>query len=85
MNQAKYKKVAYCPISENGETGCWLPTHNKIKKLETKTQKMNFIKGLNWLPLILDVSSTGRANNMNSDANIASTPNNLLGIDLSIA
>ena len=68
-------KVEICPISENGETGCWLPIHNNMKKLDTKTQNINFIIGLNWLPLILDVSSIGIANNINNEANIATTPN----------
>ena len=40
-------KVEICPISENGETGCWLPIHNNIKKLDTKTQNINFMIGLN--------------------------------------
>ena len=46
---------------------------------------MNFITGLNWLPLTLDVSKKGIANKINNEANIATTPNNLLGIDLNIA
>jgi hypothetical protein len=68
-----------------GYSGCWLPIHNKIKKFTTKTQKKNFIKGLNWLPLILEVSTIGRINKINNEANIAITPNSLLGIDLNIA
>jgi hypothetical protein len=56
-----------------------------MKKLTANTQKKNFIKGLNWLPLILDVSTIGITNNINNEANIAITPNNLLGIDLNIA
>lgn len=47
INQIKYKKVEICPISENGETGCWLPIHINMKKLDTKTQNINFIIGLN--------------------------------------
>jgi hypothetical protein len=69
----------------NGYSGCWLPNHNNRKKLTTNTQKKNFIKGLNWLPLILDVSTIGITNSINNEANIAITPNNLLGIDLNIA
>jgi hypothetical protein len=56
-----------------------------MKKLATNTQKKNFIKGLNWLPLILEVSAIGIINKINNEANIAITPNNLLGIDLNIA
>ena len=84
-NQAKYKKVEICPISKNGLSGCWLPIHSKIKKLAENTQNMNFIIGLNWLPLTLDVSNKGIANKINREANIATTPNSLLGIDLRIA
>jgi hypothetical protein len=43
------------------------------------------MKGLNWLPLILDKSVKGRTNKINNDPNIATTPSNLLGIDLNIA
>ena len=85
INQIKYMKVEICPISENGETGCWLPIHINMKKFDTKTQNINFMIGLNWLPLILEVSNIGIANNINKEANIATTPNNLLGIDLNIA
>jgi len=46
---------------------------------------MNFIIGLNWLPLILDVSNRGIANKINNEENIATTPNNLSGMDLKIA
>jgi hypothetical protein len=84
-NQEKYNAVAICPISTKGELGCWLPIHIKMKKSATNTQKKNFINGLNWLPLILDVSTIGIINKINNEANIAITPNNLLGIDLNIA
>ena len=84
-NQAKYKKVEICPISKNGLSGCWLPIHSKIKKLAENTQNMNFIIGLNCLPLTLDVSNKGIATKINREANIATTPNSLLGIDLRIA
>jgi hypothetical protein len=56
-----------------------------MKKLDTNTQNMNFIIGLNWLPLNLEVSNKGIAAKINNEANIARTPNNLLGIDLKIA
>ena len=46
---------------------------------------MNLIIGLNWLPLTLEVSNKGIANKINNEANIATTPNNLFGIDLNIA
>ena len=45
-----------------------------MKKLATKTQKKNFIIGLNWLPLILEVSNKGKASKINKEANIAITP-----------
>jgi hypothetical protein len=41
--------------------------------------------GLNWLPLILEISIKGIANNISNEPNIAITPNNLLGIDLNMA
>ena len=84
-NQAKYSPVEICPISKNGLSGCWLPIHVKIKKLATNTQNMNLITGLNWLPLTLEVSNKGIANRINREANIATTPANLFGIDLKIA
>ena len=84
-NQAKYSAVEICPISKNGLSACWLPTHNKIKKLAANTQNINLITGLNWLPLTLEVSKNGIANKINRDPNIATTPANLLGIDLKIA
>jgi hypothetical protein len=56
-----------------------------MKKLATNTQNINLIKGLNWLPLILEVSIKGITNKINKDPNIAKTPNILLGIDLKIA
>jgi hypothetical protein len=43
------------------------------------------MKGLKVKPLIREVSVIGNINNINKEANIAITPNNLLGIDLSIA
>lgn len=46
---------------------------------------MNLITGLNWLPLTLEVSNKGIANRINREANIATTPANLFGIDLKIA
>jgi hypothetical protein len=85
INQAKYKNVEIWPISKKGDSGCWLPIHIKMKKLATNTQNINLIKGLNWLPLILEVSIKGIANNISKEPNIAKTPNNLLGIDLKIA
>jgi hypothetical protein len=54
-------------------------------KSTTNTQKKNFIIGLKVIPLIREVSVRGRTNNINREENIAKTPNNLLGIDLSIA
>jgi hypothetical protein len=56
-----------------------------MKKLAANTQNINLIIGLNWLPLTLDVSNKGIANKINNEANIATTPNSLFGIDLKIA
>jgi hypothetical protein len=53
-------------------------------KSTTNTQKKNLRIGLKDIPLILEVSVIGSTNNINKEANIAKTPNNLLGIDLSI-
>lgn len=85
MNQLKYITVDTCPTSTKGELGCSLPIHINIKNTTTKVQNANFIKGLNWLPLILDVSVNGNINKINNEENIPTTPNNLLGIDLNIA
>jgi hypothetical protein len=84
-NHAKYKKVENCPISKNGLSGCWLPIQIKTPKFAENTQNINLIIGLNWLPLTLEVSNNGIANKINREANIATTPNNLFGIDLKIA
>jgi hypothetical protein len=54
-------------------------------KSTTKNQKANFIAGLNCEPLFLDKSVKGRTNKINNEPNIATTPNNLSGIDLKIA
>jgi hypothetical protein len=43
------------------------------------------LKGLNCIPLDLDKSVNGKANNIKIAKNIAITPSNLLGIDLNIA
>jgi hypothetical protein len=40
---------------------------------------------VNSLPLVLEKSVKGNTSNINKEANIAITPNNLLGIDLKIA
>lgn len=56
-----------------------------MKKLATKLQKANRINGRNCDPRIRDVSRIGIANKTNKALNIANTPNNLLGMDRSIA
>ena len=54
-------------------------------KSTTKNQKASFIAGLNWLLLVLDKSVKGKINKINNDPNIATTPNSLFGMLLSIA
>ena len=81
----KYITVEICPMVTKGSSGCWEPIHNNIKKFTKKVQLANLIKGLNWLPLILDISTIGNINSINNEPNIATTPKNLLGIDLNIA
>ena len=77
--------VDTCPTSTKGELGCIDPIHNNIEKTTANTQKKNLLIGLNWFPLILEVSLIGNTKRINKEANIAITPNNLLGIDLKIA
>jgi hypothetical protein len=45
-----------------------------MKKFTTKNQNATFIIGLNWLPLTLDKSTTGKINSISKLPNIASTP-----------
>lgn len=49
------------------------------------TQKKNLDNGLNWLPLILEVSAIGKIKKINKETNIAITPKSLFGIDRKIA
>ena len=51
----------------------------------TKKKKITLETGLKWLPLTLEKSVKGSTNKINNEANIAITPNNLLGIERSIA
>lgn len=69
----------------NGSSTWHAPKYISTKKLAVNTQKANRINGRNWAPRIRDVSSRGIANKINKAANIATTPNNLLGIDRKIA
>jgi hypothetical protein len=69
----------------NGDSTCLAPNNNNIIKLATKTKKAILLKGLNCIPLDLDISVKGIINNIKIAENIAITPNNLLGIDLNIA
>ena len=85
MNQEKYKAVAICPTNTNGSTGCCDPIHNNIMNTVIWIQKKNLEIGLNWFPLILEVSAIGIIKYINKAANIAITPNNLSGILLKIA
>ena len=82
---AKYIIVDICPNSINGDSTCFAPNDIKIKKFATKMKKAILLKGLNCIPLNLDISVKGIANNIKIAENIAITPNNLLGIDLNIA
>jgi len=81
----KYKTVLICPNSINGDSTCLAPNCIKIKKLATNIKKAALLKGLNCIPLDLLTSVIGNNNNIRIAENIAITPNNLLGIDLSIA
>jgi len=53
--------------------------------MNLQEQKAALLKGLNCIPLDLLTSVIGNSNNIRIAANIAITPNNLLGIDLNIA
>jgi len=61
------------------------PNSINIQKLVIKIKKTALLKGLNWIPLDLLTSVIDNSNNARIAANIAITPNNLLGIDLNIA
>jgi hypothetical protein len=54
-------------------------------KLTTNIQKTNLVNGLNCKPFDLPKSVIGNNIIAKIAANIAITPNNLLGIDLNIA
>lgn len=82
---AKYKTVLICPNSIYGDSTCLAPSCINIKKLAINTQNAILLNGLNCKPLDLLKSVKGIANNANIALNIASTPNNLLGILRSIA
>jgi hypothetical protein len=69
----------------NGDSTWQAPNFIKIKKLATNAQKAILLKGLNWKPFVLPKSAKGNNIILNIAANIAITPNNLLGIDLNIA
>jgi len=81
----KYKAVANCPINIYGASACRPPMAIKIKNVATKPKKIILEKGVNSLPLVLEKSVKGNTSNINREANIAITPNNLLGIDRKIA
>ena len=68
-----------------GDSTCLAPNCINIKKLTTNIKKAILLKGLNCIPLDLDRSVKGIANKIKIAKNIAITPSNLLGIDLSIA
>lgn len=77
--------VDICPNSINGVSTCFAPICINTKKLATNTKNAILLKGLNCTPLNLDKSVNGIAIKAKIAANIAITPNNLLGIDLNIA
>ena len=84
----KYKKqisVDICPNSINGDSTCLAPNCINTKKLETNTQKVTLLNGLNCIPLDLLISVRGKSSKIKIAENIAITPNSLLGIDLNIA
>ncbi|MGV2348489.1 MAG UNVERIFIED_CONTAM: hypothetical protein MIO30_32675, partial [Methylobacterium ajmalii] len=82
---AKYNTVDICPTSINGVSTCFAPICINTKKLATNIKNAILLKGLNCTPLNLDKSVKGIAIKAKIAANIAITPNNLLGIDLNIA
>lgn len=68
-----------------GVSTCLAPNSINMKKFTTNKKNAILLSGLNWIPLILDRSTRGIVNKIKIAENIAITPNNLLGIDLSIA
>jgi hypothetical protein len=68
-----------------GDSTCFAPSCINIKKLATNTKKAILLKGLNCKPLLLLKSVNGITSNIKIAANIAITPNSLLGIDLNMA
>lgn len=78
-------KVETIPKAINGASTCLAPKIIKSIKLATKMKKLNLVPGLNCIPLVLDKSTYGINNNANKADNIAITPNNLFGIERSIA
>ena len=78
-------KVVAIPISINGDSTCFAPNIIKKMKLAKKIKKLILLNGLNCIPLDLAKSTNGIANNARIAANIAITPNSLLGIERNIA
>ena len=74
-----------CPKVTKGASTCKAPNCNKIIKETAKVTKINLVTGLCYTPLNLPKSKIGIANKINKEANMAITPNNLLGTDLKIA
>lgn len=68
-----------------GDSTCFAPNCINIKKLAINAQNATLLSGRFCIPLNLPKSEKGKTNNINMALNIAITPNNLLGIDLSIA
>jgi len=54
-------------------------------KLATNIKNTILLNGLNCIPLVLDRSAYGNANNASNALNIAITPKSLLGIERNIA
>ena len=69
----------------NGDSTCFAPSVNSTKKLAKKRKKAALLKGLHCIPLDLDRSAKGMTSRIKIAENIAITPSNLLGIDLSMA
>ena len=82
----KYVTVAYIDTSVQGDSAGHMPNQVKRKKLETKDQKINRVKGENIIPekIKFDLFSEKR-NSTKTASKRPITPPNLLGIARKIA
>lgn len=74
-----------CPSVMYGFSTCFAPSCSSTKKFATNSQNITRISGRNCAPRTRPVSSSGIASRISSEANIATTPASLLGIDRRIA